>query len=221
MAGSVGIFTAVFGILWPPYVYRMADGQGANPDFLRPYLEVVTMLTFLVGAAISGFSWFLPFFFPVAYDLIPRLIPACMSLPLLYILSEAHGIGIAVSRQTKFSVVASGLGALTALGAGAALAPIDPLNGAASAILAGSVVFLILRTEFSARLWQRLPAQKLYSATFFYVIGCALSLWCTRHDVVLIVGYWAGFVCAVAFMFRERLETITQVIFAWIRGARG
>lgn len=221
VAGSLSILTAVFGILWAPYIYRLADGEGATPEMIRPYLEVVTMLTFFVGAAISGLAWLLPFAFPVDYDLIPGLIPACMSLPLLYILSEAYGIGIAVSRKTKFAIAASGLGALCALMMGAALVPIDPLSGAASAILMGSLAFLILRTEFSGRLWQRLPVQKLYLATFLYVLGCALSLWRTENDACFMVAYWIGFACVIAVMFRDRMVTSIQSTLVNIRQAMG
>jgi O-antigen/teichoic acid export membrane protein len=218
-AGSLNILTAVFGILWAPYIYRIADREGAAPEKLRPYLETVTMLTFFVGAAISVFAWVLPFVFPVDYDLVPRLIPACMSLPLLYILSEAYGIGIAVSRKTKFAVVASTLGALVALLIGSVLVPINPLSGAASATLAGSLAFLILRAEFSAKLWQRLPLQKLYFSTFLYVCGCVLSLWFIRKDTLFMIAYWTGFACLISIMFRHRLVATFQTSLATIRRA--
>ena len=177
------------------------------------------MLTFFVGAAISVFAWVLPFVFPVDYDLVPRLIPACMSLPLLYILSEAYGIGIAVSRKTKFAVVASTLGALVALLIGSVLVPINPLSGAASATLAGSLAFLILRAEFSAKLWQRLPLQKLYFSTFLYVCGCVLSLWFIRKDTLFMIAYWTGVACLISIMFRHRLVATFQTSLATIRRA--
>lgn len=211
IAGSVNIFTSIFALLWAPLVYRNEDGA-RDATAISPYLDAVTLLTFLAGSAVSTLSWFLPMFFPVDYAGVAYFVPACMALPLLYILSEAFGIGIGVSRRMGFATIASGISAAVALSTSFLLVPAFGAAGAAFGILAGATTFLLARTELGARLWYRLPSPRMYLATGLYFLGCTGALlWGSRLGLFFPL-YWIAFGMSCLLLFYHRIPMMLSLV---------
>jgi O-antigen/teichoic acid export membrane protein len=219
IAGSVTVFTSLFAILWAPLVYKNED-RARDPAQISPYLDIVTLLTFLAAAFVAFLSWFLPILFPADYAGIAAYVPACMAVPLFYILSEAFGIGIGVSRRMGFATLASAIGAAISIGLSVLLVPDHGAKGAACGILAGALGFLIARTEFGASLWYRLPSRKMYLATFAYVAGCAGSLfWSDQLGHLLLIS-WIAFALYCLLLFRQRIVmtiSLARQAIGWSR----
>lgn len=210
IAGAVNIFTAVFSVIWAPFVYQNEE-QARDATAIALYLDIVTLLTLLAGAAISTIAWFLPIMFPADYAGVAQLVPACMALPLFYILSEAFGVGIGVSRRMGFATVASAISAAVALGVSFLSVPTLHVAGAALGIAAGALSFLVARTELGAALWYRLPTTKMYLAVSVYFLGCiGALLWGSQLGLFFPV-YWAGFGMFCVLLFYDRLRTIVSL----------
>jgi O-antigen/teichoic acid export membrane protein len=207
VAGAVSIFTIVFGIIWAPLVFRH-EAHAAERSAIVPYMELVGLMTFIAGGAIAIASWFLPALFPKDYSALAYFVPACMALPILYILSEAFGIGIALSRRTQFATMASAMGALAAIATSFVLVPKQGATGAAMGILAGSLAFLIARTEFSASLWYQFPRTRMYLAVTAYGVGCVISLWFESSLGWLFPAYWLALCIFAVILFRSRLPLL-------------
>lgn len=211
IAGSVNIFTSIFAVIWAPLVYKNED-QARDASAMAPYLDIVTMLTFCAAGATSAASWFLPMVFPADYAGVAYFVPACMALPLLYILSEAFGIGIGVSRRMGFATLASAVGAGAALGVSFLLVPGYGATGAAFGILTGALFFLVARTEFGAFLWYRLPSLRMYAATALYFSGCVISLlWASGFGIFFPV-FWIFFCAFSLLLFHRRIGLIVELV---------
>ncbi len=204
IAGSVTIFTSIFTIIWAPFVYGN-EARAKDAAVIQPYLDIATLLTFLAGGAIATIAWFFPYIFPKDYSGVAYLVPACMALPLLYVLSEAFGIGIGVSRRMGYAMLASATSAAVAFSVSFLLVPGLGAKGAAAGILAGSLCFLVTRTEIAALLWYRLPSLRMYALAIVYVIGAAVSLSSGARLGVFFPLYWAAFCVGCLVVFHHRL----------------
>jgi len=211
IAGSINIFTSVFAVIWAPLMYKNED-RARDISVVEPYLDIVALLTFLAAGAVSTLSWFLPTFFPADYLGVAYFVPACMALPLLYILSEAFGIGIGVSRRMGFATLASAASAAAALGTSFLLVPAYGAAGAAFGVLIGALCFLIARTEIGALLWYRLPSAKMYLATMLYFLGCAISLLWASALGMFFPLYWVAFSAFCLLLFRHRIGLIMSMM---------
>lgn len=204
IAGAVNIFTSIFSVIWAPMIYRNEE-LARDEKIIRPYLETVTCLTFISGGGVAAVAWFLPMIFPRDYAEVAFFVPACMALPLLYVLAEAFGIGIGVSRRMVFAAGASGISALTALIVCGLLVPGYGARGASFGVLVGAYCFLILRTEFGAVLWYRLPSRSMYLVAGLYFVGCVGSLFGGDRLGSFYPLCWIGFVLACGLMFHQRI----------------
>jgi O-antigen/teichoic acid export membrane protein len=211
VAGAVSIFTIVFGMIWAPLVYQQ-EARAAEREAIIPYMEMVALMTFVTGGGIATAAWFLPAFFPLEYAALAYFVPACMALPIFYILSESFGIGIALSRKTKFATAASAIGAVLAIITSFISVPYLGAAGAALGILLGSLAFLVARVEFSAILWYRFPRARMYAAVCGYTIGSIVSLWWGSELGLLFPLYWLVLCLVSLFLFKHRLPLLRGFI---------
>lgn len=211
MAGAVGIFTLVFNLIWAPMVYA-ADARGADRNSLVPYMDIVVVCVFLAASLIAASAWLARGILPLEYIDVVYYAPACMSLPVLYVLAEAFGIGIALSRKTGYVLVANAVGASVAVLVSYILVPSQGASGAAFAVLAGSLAFLIFRTELSAMLWYEYPRGRMYIATAIYCSGCVGSLWIGAQLGWLFPIFWLLACAVVLAVYFSRLPLIVSTI---------
>lgn len=177
IAGVATIFAGIFNTIWAPMVYKwVKDGVDLKKvDEISEHL--LAAIYFIV--VLSGlFSWVLPYFLPKEYAAIQYLITLCLLGPLFYTLSETTAVGIAISRKTGFSMLASiGAMLINAIG-NYLLVPTMGAKGAAISTAFSFWVFYILRTELSRKVWRKLPTTKTYSVItllLFVVIFTAVS----------------------------------------------
>lgn len=161
IAGVATIFAGIFNTIWSPMVYKwVKDGVDLKKvDEVSEYL--LAAIYFIV--VLSGlFSWVLPYFLPKEYQAIQYLITLCLLGPLFYTLSETTAVGIAISRKTGFSMLAS-IGAMLVNAVGNyLLVPSTGAKGAAISTAFSFWVFYILRTEFSRKVWRDIPRARAY-----------------------------------------------------------
>jgi O-antigen/teichoic acid export membrane protein len=153
LASAVGVATVLFTTVWVPTVYKW-HAQGDGWPRVQAAVRHVNAASFFVIAVAGALSPIVKLVLPERYALVSVIIPACMTLPVFYALSEATAVGIGIARSNIYSMLASILGGIAGFFVGMLLVPAFGARGAAiSAVIAGAV-FVIARTEFAHRIWK-------------------------------------------------------------------
>lgn len=169
LAAVVTIVTGVFNTIWAPMVYKWLSHGLEEKKVYAVSEHVLAVVYFFI--VLSGlFSWIFPYFLPEDYVDVRYIFTICIIGPLLYTLSETTTIGIAITRKTVYSMLAS-IGAVLVNFLGNYL--LVPEYGALGASISTAVaffVFYILRTEFSCLVWRRVPRFKSYFSLSIVII---------------------------------------------------
>lgn len=198
IASGVTVVAGIFNVVWAPLVYKWV-ADGVDMRRLNMIAHRASILVFLTICMAGGCSWILWFLLPPQYVKVPFIVVGCIAAPLLYTLSEITGIGISVSRKTRFSLVASFVAVLVNAALCYALVPRMGAAGAMTATACSFGLFFLLKTEFSSGIWYKLPRRSLY----FYV-GCSLltalvygTIGSRLPVIAQVVAWWLLLICVV------------------------
>lgn len=177
VTGVVAIFSGIFNTIWSPLVYKwISEEESVNIskiDDISYYL--LAAIYFIV--IISGlFSWVLVFLLPNSYYSLQYLIPVCILAPLLYTLSETSSIGIAITRKTYFSMIASVCAMILNLLISYILVPYYGAMGAAFSTTSSFLFFYILKTELSKKIWIYQQRKNTYFIIYLLFFACSVNL---------------------------------------------
>ena len=156
------LFAGVFNTIWAPQVYKWISQGNVDVKKIDTISEHLLAAIFFAVVLCGAFSWIVPYMLPASYGSIKHLLPVCFMAPLLYTLSETTAVGISIARKTVFAMFASVLAMLFNIAGNYLLVPIYGAAGAVSSTLAAFMLFYVLRTEFSKRLWRKMPTKKTY-----------------------------------------------------------
>lgn len=216
-AAGAAILQSVFSTLWAPAVYRWAS-EGECGDKVGRAVDHVLFVVILIFSLSGMLSWIIPLVLPANFASVQHVFMACLAYPLLYTLSEATSVGIGLLRRTGFAVAAS-LGALAVdVAMDYLLVPHVGAAGAAVASATAFGVYIVIRTEASARLWQSFPRTKLYvflTLSMATVIATALV---GRAFEPYALAFWFVILCAACAAFRNTLKAASGfVVLAFAR----
>ncbi|AOE84529.1 polysaccharide biosynthesis protein [Pseudomonas sp. TCU-HL1] len=203
------IFQSVFSVVWAPIVYKWVE-QGVELDRLNVISETVLLVVLLFTCIAGFFSWVLLFVLPEEYARVRFLLPVCMLCPLFYALSEVSGIGLGISKRSGYAMLASLIGLLIAVICNFLLIP---RLGAAGAGVASAVAFwfyLLLRTEFSYRVWQPTPRRKMYFSTFLLLLVSSYSAISVELSVFYFASMWLFFAGFFIVIFWSRINYLCK-----------
>lgn len=175
IAGVATIFAGVFNTIWSPMVFKWISSGNVNYHKICDIQEYALCGVYFLIVLSGLFSWLIMFFLPKNYYIVQYIITSCLLVPFFYTLSEVSSVGIAISRKTFFSMYASFIALILSISFNYFLIP---LLGAAGASIASSIafwLFLILRTEFSNRCWEKFKTKKLYLVTSMLLCTAVLN----------------------------------------------
>lgn len=188
VASVVSIFAGIFNTIWAPMVYKWVK-NGDNLSKVDKVSEHLLAAVFFLVVCTGLFSWVLPYFLPSEYSDIQSLITVCMLGPLFYTLSETTAVGIAVSRKTNFSMLASIWAMLINALGNFLLVPHLGAAGAAISTAFSFWCFYIFRTEFARRVWRDIPSTKTYFIiTLLLTVGVLNLL--NPYDNLYFIAIW-------------------------------
>ena len=107
VAAVVTIFSGIFNTIWSPMVYKWIANNEYDDEKMKVVLDYLLMFIYFFIVLVGLFSWIVPYFLPENYKDIQYLLPMCLLAPMFYTLSEVTGIGIAISKKTKLSMLCS------------------------------------------------------------------------------------------------------------------
>lgn len=162
IAAIATVFSGIFNTIWTPLVYKWIKAEEVDLSKIDEVSEHLLAAIYFIISISGLFSWILPYFLPKEYTSIQYLITPCLLAPFFYTLSETTSIGIAISRKTSYSMLAS-VGAMlfNALGNYLLVPSMGALGAAVSTAMA-FWFFYVLRTELSCRIWRNIPRKKSY-----------------------------------------------------------
>jgi O-antigen/teichoic acid export membrane protein len=184
-----GLFQAIFSVMWAPVVYKW---KSANVDMQKlDYLSMksvslVGFIIFFVGSC----SWVIDYILPNQYSDVKYILMFSLINPLIYIISEITSIGINISRRTMYSVYAALISALFNLILASFL--VSPMGaiGVSMATAISFLLFLIIRTEFSVKLWRNFPRKKIYLEILFIFFVVASIFFLSKHFNINPSFFW-------------------------------
>ncbi|WP_338589240.1 oligosaccharide flippase family protein [Shewanella khirikhana] len=201
-AAAATIFQSVFSTVWAPTVYKWASRDEGH-DKVIMVSRYVLLLVILLFCAAGLLSWVVPYLLPVEYAQVQWILVACLAYPLFYTLSETTVVGIGIARKSAYAMLACMLALLVNVACNYILIPRYGAAGAASSTVLAFWAFLVLRTEFSIRVWKPLPRTALYSFTFLCIAGAVFgALEQARLDFYIYL-YWFGLLLGCVFYFRS------------------
>jgi len=208
IAGVATIFAGIFNTIWSPMVYKWVS-EGIDTKKVDEISEHVLAAIFFVIVLSGLFSWILPYLLPEKYAPIRYLITLCLIGPLLYTLSETTAVGVAISRKTVYSMLAS-IGAMLVNAVGNYL--LVPKHGALGAAISTAIaffVFYILRTEFSCLVWRKLPRFKSYFNVLIVIVFSGFAGF-NSELYVFFIPVWFCLLLYGFFVFRNSINLTIQ-----------
>lgn len=177
VAAVATLFAGIFNTIWAPLVYKWLSEDKIDNDKIDEIGEHVLAAIYFAIVGCSAVAWIVPYLLPPQYKAIEYLLPICLFAPLLYTLSEVTAVGIAISRRTVFSMLASVMAMLCNLAGNYLLVPHYGASGAATSTLLAFIVFYVIRTEFSKRVWRGIATQKTYLILALLSMHVLINLW--------------------------------------------
>jgi O-antigen/teichoic acid export membrane protein len=163
MAAAAGVLQMLFSTLWAPTIFEVVAADDERGKRLTAVGIEMIYLVIGAGFCLAGLlSPLTRLFVPREFDAVSYLVPACLSLPLLYLLGESTVTGAYVVKQTRLLMLAALVAGLTSLGLNSILIEQRGAVGAAVALAISSLVYFVLRTEVSVRTWFRFPRLEMY-----------------------------------------------------------
>jgi O-antigen/teichoic acid export membrane protein len=205
-AGVATVFQSIFSTIWMPTVYKwVAENKDLTKiDLVTQYVLIAICLIFCFAGM---FSWLIDYVLPENYAQVKYIVACCMVQPLLYTLSETTVVGLNVQRKSMhalgIAVVALVCNAMFSF----ALIPRFGAAGAAVSNALAYLIFFVVRTEVSARLWRPMPKMRLYLMTSTMVVASISMAMSTRSAEIVFWWMWAGLTVILIWMFRDELKS--------------
>lgn len=213
IAAVATVFSGIFNTIWAPMVYKWVS-EGIDERKVDEISEHVLATVFFIIVLSGLFSWILPYFLPKNYAAIRDLITLCLIGPLLYTLSETTAVGIAITRKTVFSMLAS-VGAMVVNFIGNyLLVPEYGALGAATSTAIAFFVFYVLRTEFSSAIWRKIPKYKSYITISMMLMGMVFDAFVLK-SIELKVGMWLVYLFSGFLFFKRSLNLMLNKVSAY------
>jgi len=201
------IFQTIFTTLWAPTVYKWT-AEGANSEKIDKVTEYVLIAVVVIFSSAGLFSWLVTYLLPEEYAEVQYILVACMAYPLFYTLSEATVVGLGISKKSGYSMLASLIAFFVNAIGNYLLVPYFGAKGAAISTAISFWLFLVLRTEFSSRIWRPLPRARLYIGTFICLLNsigfCLLG---DKYPYYFFFSWLAIFV-TVTILYRREMSNI-------------
>lgn len=215
LAGAVSVISSMFSNFWHPILYKWVK-SGVEHSRIQRVIDNMTILVAFIWSICGLLSFVLPWLLPVEYQAIEYLIVACVSMPLFYMLSQTTGVGIGITRRSKYAMFASLFAFVINAILNYLLIPKYGAGGAALASVIAFFVFFIVRTESSAFLWFSFARGRVYLLmTAYVVVTSSMVLTKAAYNYFLIL--WVGLFVLTILMFHSRLRETVAFISKYIR----
>ena len=136
-----------------------------------------------------------------------------MMFPLFYTLTEVTGIGLNVVKKTWLITAVNIAAFLLNFGLLYWLVPLLGARGAAMASATSFWVFMLIKTELSSRMWQKLPCRKIYTHTALCLILClGYTYFGNTGNYYIFALIWLAGLIALTVKYKTPLSSALSVV---------
>ena len=186
IAAAALVLKTLFQTLWAPQVYKW-ESEGSSAKKIRAMNHYMLVCIVILFSLVGALSW-IDLQLPVQYESVKYLLVPCLAYPMLFTLSETTAVGINLARKTGYSVAVAGAAFLANAGLNLILIPRFAAAGAAVATVLAFWLFFLLRSEFSARVWESFPRREQYC--FITIIVALAALTPLLGDTIGVGVHW-------------------------------
>lgn len=190
IAAVAAILSGIFNTIWSPMVFKWESENSVDLKKIDNISEIILVIIYFLIVLSGLFSWVIPYLLPKQYSIIQFLITTCLLGPLFYTLSETTAVGIALTRKTKLSMLASVGAMLINLLGNYLLVPSYGAIGATASTALAFWCFFILRTEFSKLVWRKIPVLKSYTVVTILMVSSIYSMFCLKENYLAFILMW-------------------------------
>ncbi|MBP8887218.1 MAG: oligosaccharide flippase family protein [Flavobacterium sp.] len=210
IAAVAAILSGIFNTIWSPMVFKWESENSIDLKKIDNISEIILVIIYFLIVLSGLFSWIIPYLLPKQYSIIQFLITTCLLGPLFYTLSETTAVGIALTRKTKLSMLASVGAMLVNLLGNYLLVPKYGAIGATASTAFAFWCFFILRTEFSKLAWRKIPTLKSYIVSTVLMTFSIYSMFFLKENHLIFFLIWFLLLIAGFFIF---FNTIKEMFF--------
>jgi len=196
------VFQAIFSVVWVPVVYKWA-AEGEDPNKIKKVIAYVSLAVTLIWSVAGMFSWAVAWILPHQYEKVQYILLVTMAYPLLYTLSEATGVGIGIKRKTQYSLLAAIFALIVNMIGNYFLIPVYGAAGAAIASALAFLLFFVVKTEASARLWVTFPRFKMYGIILL-LVSLSISLNLIKIPFSMILGGYFAILLIGLLLYKQQ-----------------
>lgn len=215
LASVVSVMSSIFSGLWHPTLYRWAK-NGVDSNRVQRVIENMVLVVAFIWSLAGLLSFIAPLFLPKQYYAIEYLIVACVVMPLFYLLSETTGVGIGLTRNSKYSMLASLIAFIVNAVLNYLLIPSYGASGAALASVIAFFVFFIAKTEFSALVWVPLARMRIYIICISYILA-TIYMVLTKSSVSNYYIVWLVLFILTCSLFSSRILELIVFCKTYLR----
>lgn len=208
IAAVATLFTTVFNTIWAPMIYKWESEGQIDQSKINQITHYALATVYFLIVLSALFSWLIPYFLPKNYNSIQYIITACLMVPFFYMLSEITGLGIALKRKTKFSVVVAVVAMVVNCILNYIFVPKFGASGAATSNIIAFLIFFILRTEFSRLIWRKFPVKKIYLVLLILVAGSIMNIFLMNEYIWQVIFIWFVILLLGCLIFKDLLLKI-------------
>lgn len=163
---ELGIYSSAFTIValissvqesfitfWVPVANEKYKENPENTEFFSKINSIVSMIMLLIGVGIITFKDIIVILLGSKYREAVFIFPALVLMPIMYTISETTVIGINFKKKTKYHIVTSLIAAVTNIIGNMILVPVLGAKGAAISTGVSYIIFFIVRTVISQRVY--------------------------------------------------------------------
>lgn len=199
------VLQSVFSTVWVPTVYKWSS-EGIEIENVHRVIRYVLALVIILFSIAGLFSWVVSTFLPAKYSAVQWIVVSCLGYPLLYTLSESTAVGIGISRRSWYAMISAVFSLMINLLGNWLLIPKYGASGAAVSTCISFWIYLLLRTEFSIKLWKPQPRLLLYGYTFVIVAGASTFTLFGKFITIYMRFFWLFILFSVFFSFKDELK---------------
>ncbi|MDC5466880.1 oligosaccharide flippase family protein [Acinetobacter baumannii] len=206
IAAVAAILSGIFNTIWSPMVFKWESENSVDLKKIDNISETILVIIYFLIVLSGLFSWIIPYLLPKQYSIIQFLITTCLLGPLFYTLSETTAVGIALTRKTKLSMMASVGAMLVNLLGNYLLVPKYGAIGATASTAFAFWCFFILRTEFSKLVWRKIPVLKSYIVVTVLMVSSVYSMFFLKENYLVFHLIWFLLLVVGVFIFFNTLK---------------
>lgn len=167
----IGIIQTCFTLFWTPVALRWY-GENKGKHYFDIVGKIVATIMTVMCLGLLLFKDIVAIILGDDFTKAIYIFPFLLLQPIMYTMSEATGIGIAFTRNTKYNILVSALSGVTNIMLNYLLIPIYGGEGAAIATGISYIVFFWSRTIISIKVWEHIKLYKYFVCTVLIVINC-------------------------------------------------